>query len=255
MSARPPRNRSRHRCCRSRASERDLFLCLALLLLLLVLLERDRAMLANLLRRSDSVLGLVPVLLGLAGLLLRWRITPPVLLVSLGAVLVRNAMDQPGWQRGIEHRSMAMTLSDLALCIAVLAFLTGFYRLQGLTVAIFPRDPRRRSAAGGPALDRTRPERLVTAAELALLLGMLPFWRTAHFLYPELIGSVRTNDLNADGCVRRRAGGRGAGGCWTAFAAFDPRPGDLLVASTVIGYLAWRRMSAAEAELALQDVV
>lgn len=236
-----------------------LFLCLvALFLLLLVLLERDRAMLANLFRRSDSVLGLIPVLLGLGGLMLRWRITPLVLLVSLGGVLMRHAMDQPAWHRRVEYRSLAMTLNDLALCIAVLAFLAGFYRLQGLTVAIFPHDPRRRSAAGGPALARTRPERLVTAAELALLLGMLPFWAgLAHFLYPELIGTVRTDDLNADRVLRD--GGQAAAGL--VDVALRSRRlifglgGLALIASTVIGYLAWRRMSKAEAELALQDVV
>jgi hypothetical protein len=224
-----------------------LFLCLVALLL----------MLAVLLERGERERALFPVLIGLAGLVLRWRITPLLLVGTLAAALFYNAYWRGHLRHQAELRSLATTLSDLALCIAVLAFLAGFYRLQGLTVAIFPRDPRRRSAAGGPALNRTRPELLVTAAELALLLGMLPFWAgLAHFLYPELIGGARVLDRNP---------AEGLGNGWEAVAgvvAVTLRSrrlilglgGVALVASTVIGYLAWRRMSAAEAELALQDV-
>lgn len=230
-----------------------LFLCLVgLLLLLAVLLERN-----------ERERALVPVLVGLVGLVLRWRITPVVLLVSLAVVVVMNLWYQQ--PRYAQSRTLATTLSDLALCISVLAFLAGFYRLQGLTVSIFPRDPRRRSAAGGPAPDRTRPERLVTPAELALLLGMLPFWAgLAHFLYPELIGGLRTSVQAERGNFRRgdevaRAVGMATEGLVDVSLRSQGLilglGGFVLVATTVIGYLAWRRMSAAEAELALQDVV
>lgn len=232
-----------------------LFLCLTALLMVLAIL----------LTRGERERALFPVLLALAGLVLRWRITPGLLLIALGAVLVLNEYGRPAWLRRVEHRTLLLTLGDLVLCISTLAFLAGFYRLQSLTVAIFPHDPRRRSAAGGPALDRKRSERLATPAELAMLLGMLPFWAgLAYFLYPELVSGVWTNPelpgaFNEDGNEFQQRAGLAASGL--VDVSLRSRRiilglgGFVLVAATSISYLAWRKMTPIEAELALQDVV
>ena len=66
-----------------------LFLCLVSLLLLL----------AVLLERGERERALIPVLLGLVGLMLRWRITPVFLLISLGVVVILNVSDRLAWLR------------------------------------------------------------------------------------------------------------------------------------------------------------
>jgi hypothetical protein len=74
-------------------------------------------------------------------------------------------------------------MMDLVLCVAVLAYVVGHYRLLALLRHVFPLDPRRRSSSppkmgggreGDPA--RRRSADLVSSRELVLLLLTLPLW-------------------------------------------------------------------------------
>lgn len=247
-----------------------LFVCLGAQMVLLVVL----------LQRGHGSWALLPVLLGLAGLVLRWRITPYLVLFALAGLLIVPVMQQPGLRR-LQGLSPARTLNDLALCGATLAFLAGHYRLHGLTSFIFPRDPRRRTVLPprpsrpgdvgtvvrlGPVQQRRRSQTLVTAPELALLLGAVPFWAgVAHFLYPELVPGERRSTILPDEWLLHApdeiARSAGQAASFLIEVALRSRRliwglgGLVLIASTVIGYLAWRRMTPDEAAVVLQDTV
>jgi hypothetical protein len=83
--------------------------------------------------------GLVALLLGAAGVLLRARIGPVLVLLALvGGQLVRQYFSAP-WT---VH--LALDVQDVALCAAMLAYVAGHYRLLALWSHILPPDPRQR---------------------------------------------------------------------------------------------------------------
>lgn len=114
---------------------------------------------------------LVPAAIGCLALLAHWRHGPPLVLLSLiglyGMSGPRSFRNSAQWSR-----FQTPTMMDLVLCIAVLAYVSGNYRLLSLTRNIFPPDPRRR---GSPAT-QPRSADHVTDREMAWLGLSLPVW-------------------------------------------------------------------------------
>ncbi len=138
-----------------------MLLCLAALFLLVVCLAE----------RGLEWWCLVPALIGCLALLTYWSHGPPLVLWSLAGLLSMSGPRSRGLHVGWWRFRMP-TLMDLMLCVAVLAYVLGHYRLLSLVRHIFPLDPRRRRV--DPA--QRRSAALVTGWEMALLGAALPVW-------------------------------------------------------------------------------
>jgi hypothetical protein len=118
--------------------------------------------------------GLMPVLLGAAALLFRWSVGPPLVLLALAVLLSAQARFR---RPGLPGPPLA---ADLGVCLAVLAYASGQYRLLALTRHVLPPDTRRRALPGqGPAAADEGPRRSpgsVGPWELPALLLTLPVW-------------------------------------------------------------------------------
>jgi hypothetical protein len=146
------------------------YICLtALVVLFLVLL-----------RRGLGGWGFVPAVVGLLGLVLRWRLAPPLTLIVLTFVLY---LREPVVIHPFQFLSRGFSLSDWLISVSILAYFAGHYRLQGLTHSIFPIDPRRRRSAkagsrtqaDGAAAERlSRDPELAQSAEVGWILLSLP---------------------------------------------------------------------------------
>jgi hypothetical protein len=176
--------------------------------------------------------SVIPTLIGAAGLAFRWRSAPLVLLAAVAFTQII-----PFWVLMHRDKSASPVVIDLGLCGAVLAYVLAQYRLFGLTTPLFPPDPRRRldkppprDAVRVPA--REVPTALVTVATAAV--GAAFLWRVVSSVPPEWGAPPQVWKM---GLV-----------AWIVGAA-------ILLATSVIGYLGWRRLSADEASLYLRDVL
>ena len=101
-------------------------------------------------RRGLFPWAMFPVGAGLLGLFFRWRIAPALVIGITGTCIVYA---EPGGQfiRGQTQRLSAgvVDLQTWILCSALLAYVIGHYRLQALSLAIFPADRRMPKTAGG----------------------------------------------------------------------------------------------------------
>lgn len=141
-----------------------LLFCLAALFLLLVCLM-DRGL---------EWWGLVAPLIGCLALLMHWSHGPPLVILSLFALL--GLQRSPGgFGSSSWLRFQTPTLMDLVLCLAVLAYAAGHYRLLALTRRIFPADPRHTTEDGVDPAKR-RSADLVSGTEMGLLALALPLW-------------------------------------------------------------------------------
>jgi hypothetical protein len=190
-----------------------------------------------------------PLLLavGLAGVLVRLRAGPILLLVTLAAgfALEQHRLTGFGWRWYVRPR--AFQVSDVVLCGAVLTYVAAQYRLQGLTRHVFPLDPRRREPVPGRPgkkriIRRTRSARLATAEEAAALLLLVPV--------PALLAQAAWLLLARP---------------WSIFGLPHPVGRLLLlgwvlavggaVVAALLGHWRSRQMTAEEAELFLQDTL
>jgi hypothetical protein len=100
---------------------------------------------------------LLPVLLGVGALVLRWSMGPVVVLLGLLIVqLVRGWM----WFMPFGARFPSSLVTDLFLAGALIVYVASAFRLNSLTRTIFPADPRRRHPP-----ERLAPGRLFPMAE------------------------------------------------------------------------------------------
>ena len=140
-----------------------------LALLMLTLLVTDRGL---------GWWGLMPVLLGAAAVLFRWSVGPPLVLVTLAVLL--SAQARLAQFRLPEWAARPSLAADLGVCLAVLAYAAGQYRLLALTRHVLPPDTRRRALPGqGQAAADEGPRRSpgsVGPWELPALLLTLPVW-------------------------------------------------------------------------------
>jgi hypothetical protein len=248
------------------------FICLAALLVLqLVLLARPLPRWTLSVRTYLPLLGLWPALLGGAGLMLRWRLAPVLVLLALAVLLFLAP-----------SRSARDPVQDMLLGAAVLTFVIANYRLQSLQQFVFPRDPRHRALAGKPQAPRRKQQgrgipapaalpgrrragRLVSLEELSFLLVTVMLWvGVAPFCYPfveseplpagyerhwwERIDNPALQSLASglEGLVEL---------VWQFRGGFWLLGGGVLLASLLLNHLLFRRQSPEEAALFLQDMV
>jgi hypothetical protein len=238
------------------------FICLAALLLLqVVLLARPKPSWALWMRRYLPLFDLWPVLLGGAGLLLRWRTSPLLLLFLLSGLLFLSAPP-----------SLHDPIQDMVLCASVLAFVAGHYRLQSLQHTVFPRDPRQRAGTRNPKrlnlASRQRSGRLVSMEELTFFLLVVLLWVGLATFGSSLVEPVRyppTTDYNRywwRDVISDPTGQAMTGGLevlveyvWRLGRLLWLLGAGVLVVSVLLNHVLFRRQSREEAALFLQDVV
>lgn len=134
--------------------------------------------------RGLGIWSVFPILVGGIGLAARWRWTPVLMLLATAGVL---ATDATAYGLGFRIAIPRVRFIDWILCVGVLAFVLGHYRLQGLLVFLFPPDPRKRLGETArflfffrrkPPLQHRRQPEGVDATETSLALVLLPFWAT-----------------------------------------------------------------------------
>lgn len=182
------------------------------------------------------VANLFVLFLGTVGTLYRVRLAPILVLVAFsGPQLFEqyqlNQMFNPDF-RGFRFLDVA----DLVLCMAMLTYLIGQYRLHSLWFGILPRDPR------VPEESQRRSGGSLNATELSSLIFPIPI----AAILAELSGYLLSQQ----------------------FGVFElqPRPKQLLVVAWVVlllmfvgshGFRYWRRlqMDSVSAQLLLQDTL
>jgi hypothetical protein len=234
-------------------------------------------LLLALVARGLGTWSLLPVLLGLASLLGRWRGGSVVLVLAVTVLLFGSSLMRTSLRPDLPL--IATPVSDLLLTAAVLGYVAAHYRLIGLTRFVFPRDPRRgaepprrpgepvpRGRRPGLMVPQRRSPETATPAELGLLLASLPLFCGLALLGQKWLVPGRPS-LNAF----RDQANSGAyyeheiflmnAGQALVDALWQGRPllwwvgGGVLFAWAVLSYLGWRRMRSAEAALVLQDTV
>lgn len=230
--------------------------------------------LALVLRRPDPW-ALLPALVGGLALLFRWRWGPLLVVLSVVVLLWTWWYGvNPGWLAfvvvtwvwrllfsslaayprlpGPSHlpSRAPLPVSDLLLAVGLLAYAAGHFRLQGLVGRLFPPNPRRRreaaprgprEAARAEAAQRRSPQ-LVTAGEVVGLLVALAACAGLAGLFWSWLRRRETDLEIADTA-------------WQGILVLWLLGGSVLAAAGLLRYLGRRRMTAAEAELYLQDVL
>jgi hypothetical protein len=190
--------------------------CLASLLLLgLVLVPRHGAW------------TLLPMLVGVQAIYLRMRGGPVLFLLALQFELLDQWM--AGWTP--DHW---LDLADVIQCAAVLGFVIGHYRLQGLMQSLLPGDPRQK--APEPSRRSVGPREIV-----ALLLTLATWAMLVQFAW---IALPRTGGE----LFRQPAGWRVLVLVWVIATA-------AILASGLLGYLRREHMNRDEAEMFFQDLL
>lgn len=188
---------------RQPAVRRYMLVCLLALLVVLVVL----------LGKGLAEWSLMPVLVGLVTLLLHTTWGPPALLglvllmfvyerfgaslsgIVFNLMLGRSIPPLPGGD------SVGWELDDLLLAAALLAFLLGYYRIQGMVHYIFPVDPRRRlwlteaqrrglRGADQMTAGETRPMTCAEPQEIPWLVGLGAGWAMVVWLLWGLVTLV-----------------------------------------------------------------
>ena len=190
--------------------------------------------------------SLVPALVGIMGVVTRWRSAPVLVLLALAGLYYIEMLRFFGTVRppGLDTAELA----DVLLAGAVLIYAAAHYRLQGLVHEIVPRESKK---AGQPVvrvageLSPRRSTAAVPQSEFALTAfipgwaaAALALWLTLPTAVPYLgtYVELRPQDWQAGLLV------------WVVGVA-------LLVLTSVMQYVGYRRMSEAEARLFLQDAV
>jgi hypothetical protein len=215
-----------------------LVMCLAVLALILLIMVR----------RGLGYWGLLPVLVGLLGALLRWRAAPLMLIGFLaGMIAIDDTLSVESRSRSREPAQRS-SLEIWILSGALLAYCAAHYRLQGLAVTLFPPDPRVDEWAaptdGSEPLgegDQPRSARSVSSWEMSWLIMALPIWA---FL-GQIAGRLLPTGLSAYGLPPA---------LWRALVLLWLLGGGLLILAGILSYVGRQQMSRREARLWLQDL-
>jgi hypothetical protein len=198
----------------------------------------------------------LPVLIGLLGVILRWRLTDPgrpaldrgiarlmsplVTVVLLAVLLLTSeAMELPA--RGV---TSGFSLSDWLLSGAVLALCLAQYRLLAMTVSIFPEEHTRHQLRPAAQASGTSPHhrnpQSVTPTEISWLVLSLPIWAfLAQLCWRLLPAGVPPYDLTER--------------TWQGIVLLWLLVLSVLVIGGVRSYTDQRRLGRREARLFLQD--
>lgn len=205
-------------------------------------------MLVVLLYQGLGTGSLIPVLLGIMGMVTRWRAAPLLVLLALAGLYYVEMIRYYGISRGVEFETPE--LADVVLAGAMVLFAAAHYRLQGLIHEIVPRglrQPSRRRAApldAQPEPPTQRSVRAVPESELAWLV-FAPAWAAAALALWLALPSPVMNLANHVGLRPQD---------WQAGMLVWSLGVGLLVLNSLVSYVGHRKLGAAEARLYLQDV-
>jgi hypothetical protein len=162
----------------------------------------------------------LPVLAGVMGMTLRWRVTPLLTLICLaGLLLIELTGLRTGYPSLLRPSARGFSLADWLLCGAVLAFCSAQYRIQALQQG------------------STRP---ISSSETGWLLVSLPIWAFLAQLCWRLVpAGVRAYGF------RPRA--------WHGIVLIWLAGMTAVVVVGLLSYASQRRLSRTEARLFLQD--
>jgi hypothetical protein len=163
-----------------------------------------------LISRNFGTASIIPILVGVIGLVFQWNSGPVLLLLSLVWVFLADSLGMTpmsfaagivsavfgpllGLQLNPQYRSFprarpleAVPFIDLILCMGVIAYCAGHYRLQSIMTQILPIGPRKKDpqSNGSPGfwfwrsrpqpVKEMRPKGLVGLKELAALILTIP---------------------------------------------------------------------------------
>ena len=192
----------------------------------------------------------VPVLIGVLGVMLRWRITPLLTLILLaGLLLVSESTDLALAPR---YSTRGFSLPDWLLCGAMLALCVAQYRIQGIGSPLptqgesqNAKGKRQKSPAPGSLASALSPStsrsgRLVSPLEVGWLVLSLPVWAFLAQLCWQLTP------------VGARA--YFTGRTWRGIILALLLGGGALIVAAVFSYARQRRLAERQARLFLQDV-
>jgi hypothetical protein len=204
-----------------------------------------------LLYRGYGWWGFLPVLVGLTGVLLRWRMTPMATLLLLAAALFVHETIQQAGPYSFLVPLRRFSLSDWVLSGAILAYAAAHYRLHGLMRSPFSKergwDGHTESLSAPEA--GTREPRSITPWQVGGLMLTLPVCAfLAQLCWIALPMPVE------DGGLSRRAWKGLSSQAWKGILLAWLTMVGLLLAAAVLGYLHQRDMTRQEARLFLQDV-
>jgi hypothetical protein len=193
-------------------------------------------------RRGLFPLALFPVGAGFLGLFFRWRIAPVLVIAITAACLIRAERGDGLYMSGQQILPGAIVdLQTWIVCSALLAYVLAHYRLQALTAGIFPADRR---SIGQPKLknpaERPRSGRTVGTGEAATFILTLPFVTFAALLLLRVLpishGQFEFRD-----------------NIWLTILLLWIVGSIVMLAQSVLGYVALRNLQLAEARLYFQD--
>jgi hypothetical protein len=143
------------------------------------------------LQMSLLLTNALAVVVGAGSLVYRVRLGPMLLVILVGAAqLSRQIAGGRGGEQTLEA-------TDVMLCAAVLGYVAGHYRLQGIWHQLLPTDPRARTGSlrrvfpwlkkHAPIVREKRPAGQITPHELAWFVVTLPAWAVAAQLARALL--------------------------------------------------------------------
>jgi len=218
------------------------FVCFAALALLLVIQ----------LQRGLGYWSLLFAGIGLAGVTLRWRIAPILLIVFLTFMMELNPSDFGQSSRAL-GRGWSFSPVDWLTAVALLAYVLAHYRIQSLTHAIFPHDKRREQNPAGkwpvtpvPSASTgtvARSPGLASSWEISRLIMSLPVWAILGQLSLRWLPQQRGNTIAFPAHA------------WSTIVLAWALGLGIMTAAGVLAYLGRTLMTQREARLFMQDTL
>lgn len=200
------------------------------------------------------------VLLGVAGLLLRWSAVPPFVLIILFWFMVFPYGLPPGYEDSYEIINGRFRVADVILVFSVVVYVSCHYRLLGLSKQAMPFDGPTKRKGEKPY---RRPPTLILAGEIGRLLAMVGAvviagqlaWIIVTSLEADPGSFIPLKPLEDSRNVYRRNGGSGE--MSLGLNRFIVLTGMLfftvVFARLIFGYWRLRELSPVEAGMILQE--
>ena len=211
-------------------------------------------------QQGSDLGGVLVVLLGVAGILLRWVAAPPLVLIILTYFLI-FPFGIPGdaFENKWEIEEGRLRIADVLMALSVLVYVASHYRIMGFVHQAMAYDGAAKRRDEAPT---RRPPALIAPAELGILLAL----SAVLVVFGQLVWWVATSveiDTAEDfpilwvGAERSLRRGEPYGGFSTKATVFSVLLGLLffgtLVARLVFGYWRLRLIGAAEGGMMTLD--